>query len=108
MPKRTKTVAAASAVLAASLAFLAGACSATVAGGRARSALAAQGDTPYAAVEQLARVLVQIENDYVDPVDRRKLIEGAVRGMVAELDPHSSYMAPDEFSAFESDTEGRF
>jgi carboxyl-terminal processing protease len=68
----------------------------------------ARGDTPYAAVEQLARVLVQIENEYVDPVDRTKLVEGAIKGMVADLDPHSSFMPPEEFSAFESDTEGRF
>ncbi len=81
-----------------------GAC-ATAMGGGARSAL---GDTPYAAVEQLGRVLVQIETEYVDPVDRSKLVEGAVKGMVGELDPHSSYMTPEEFSAFQSDTEGRF
>jgi carboxyl-terminal processing protease len=59
-------------------------------------------------MEQLGRVLVEVENDYVDPVDRAKLIDGAVKGMVSELDPHSSYMPPDEFQAFESDTEGQF
>ncbi|HEY4016815.1 MAG TPA: S41 family peptidase [Polyangiaceae bacterium] len=68
----------------------------------------AMGDAPYAAVEQLGRVLVEVEREYVDPVDRAKLVDGAVKGMVAELDPHSSYMAPDEFQAFESDTEGEF
>ena len=68
----------------------------------------AQGDTPYAAVEQLGRVLVEVENEYVDPVDRAKLVDGAIKGMVAELDPHSSYMPPEEFVAFESDTEGQF
>jgi carboxyl-terminal processing protease len=68
----------------------------------------AQGDTPYAAVEQLGRVLVEVENEYVDPVDRAKLVDGAIKGMVAELDPHSSYMPPEEYVAFESDTEGAF
>jgi carboxyl-terminal processing protease len=76
-----------------------------VLGGGARFA---QGDTPYAAVEQLGRVLVEVENEYVDPVDRAKLVDGAIRGMVSELDPHSSYMPPDEFQAFENDTEGAF
>jgi carboxyl-terminal processing protease len=85
-------------------AFAGGAC-ATVFGGGARLA---RGDAPYAAVEQLGRVLVEVEREYVDPVDRAKLVEGAVKGMVAELDPHSSYMPPDEFQAFESDTEGQF
>jgi carboxyl-terminal processing protease len=59
-------------------------------------------------VEQLGRVLVEVENEYVDPVDRAKLVDGAIKGMVAELDPHSSYMPPEEYVAFESDTEGQF
>ncbi|MDP9149806.1 MAG: S41 family peptidase [Myxococcota bacterium] len=85
-------------------AFAGGACVTALAGGP-RSA---QGDAPYAMVEQLGRVLVQVENEYVDPVDRAKLLDGAVKGMVAELDPHSSYMPPEEFRAFESETEGQF
>jgi carboxyl-terminal processing protease len=85
-------------------AFAGGACVSTLSGG-GRSA---RGDTPYAAVEQLGRVLVEVENEYVDPVDRTKLVNGAIKGMVSELDPHSSYMPPDEFSAFQSDTEGQF
>jgi carboxyl-terminal processing protease len=85
-------------------AFLGGAC-ANALGGVGRSA---HGDVPFAAVEQLGRVIVAIENDYVDPVDRSKLVDGAIKGVVAELDPHSSYMPPDEFRAFESDTEGAF
>ena len=84
-------------------AFAGGAC-ATVLGGPP----AAHGDTPYQAVEQLGRVLVEVENEYVDPVDREKLVDGAIKGMVAELDPHSSYMPPEEFQSFESDTEGEF
>src|ERR1700722_9809486 len=86
-------------------AFAGGACATTFGGGGSRMA---QGDAPFAAVEQLGRVLVEVENDYVDPVDRAKLVDGAIKGMVAELDPHSSYMPPDEFRAFESDTEGEF
>src|SRR5580704_4744196 len=85
-------------------AFAGGACANVLGGG----AHAAQGDRPFAAIEQLGRVLVEVENEYVDPVDRGKLVDGAIRGMVAELDPHSSYMPPDEFQAFESDTEGQF
>src|SRR6516164_2084380 len=84
-------------------AFAGGACATALGGPRF-----AQGDTPYAAVEQLGRVLVEVENEYVDPVDRAKLVDGAIKGMVSQLDPHSSYMPPDEFQAFESDTEGAF
>src|SRR5215471_12430031 len=86
-------------------AFAGGAC-ATGLGSFAFGSHVARGDTPYAAVEQLGRVLVEVENEYVDPVDRAKLVDGAIKGMVAQLDPHSSYMPPDEFRTFESDTEG--
>jgi carboxyl-terminal processing protease len=65
-------------------------------------------ENPYAVVGQLARVLVQIENEYVDPVDRSKLLNGAIKGMVDGLDPHSSYMSADDFEAFASETEGHF
>ncbi len=65
-------------------------------------------DSPYDMLRQLSRVLVLIENDYVEPVDRRRLVEGAIKGMVAELDPHSDYMPPRDYKIFESDTEGHF
>lgn len=87
-------------------AFAGGACATLTSGTRHASGAAL--DTPYAAVEQMGRVLVEVENDYVDPVDRAKLVNGAIKGMVAELDPHSSYMTPEEFQLFESDTEGQF
>jgi len=85
-------------------AFAGGACVTGLGGGPQ----SARGDAPYSAVEQLGRVLVEVENEYVDPVDRSKLVDGAIKGMVAELDPHSSYMPADEFQAFQSDTEGEF
>lgn len=65
-------------------------------------------DAPYAPLSQLARVLVQVENQYVDPVDRDRLLEGALKGMVAELDPHSAYMPQREFAMFNEDTGGSF
>jgi len=67
-----------------------------------------EAQNPYQAVAQMGRVLVQVENNYVDPVDRGKLVEGAIKGMVENLDPHSSYLPPDEWKQFQSDTEGKF
>jgi carboxyl-terminal processing protease len=67
-----------------------------------------QAASPYAPFDQLSRVLVLIENQYVDPAQRTKVIEGAIKGMVAELDPHSVYMNPEEFAIFQGDTEGKF
>jgi carboxyl-terminal processing protease len=67
-----------------------------------------QRESPYEMLEQLGRVLALIENEYVEPVDRTRLIEGAIKGMVAELDPHSGYLPPQDWSIFQSDTEGKF
>ena len=65
-------------------------------------------ENPYALLSQLGRVLTWIENEYVDPVDHRTLLEGALEGMVAKLDPHSAYLPPEDYAIFQSDTEGRF
>jgi carboxyl-terminal processing protease len=89
-------------------AFAGGACATTLSGLGGGGGRVAQGDTPFAAIDQLGRALVEVQNDYVDPVDRAKLVEGAIKGIVGELDPHSSYMPPEDFQAFESETEGEF
>jgi carboxyl-terminal processing protease len=65
-------------------------------------------DNPYFPFEQLGRVLAWIENEYVDPVERKRLVEGAIKGMVAELDPHSSYLPAEDYGIFQADTEGHF
>jgi len=56
----------------------------------------------------MARVLSLVEDEYVDPVDPERLVTGAIRGMVAELDPHSEYLAAEDYRRFQEDTEGRF
>jgi carboxyl-terminal processing protease len=79
------------------------------AGGAAVSRLAAAApESPYDLVRQLARVLVLVENEYVDPIDRSRLLEGAIKGMVAELDPHSAYLTPEDYKTFQEDTQGEF
>src|SRR5262249_47189527 len=64
--------------------------------------------SPYSPIDQLARVLVIVENQYVEPAKRDKLTEGALKGMVAELDPHSAYLPPEEFAIFQGETAGKF
>jgi len=72
-----------------------------------RASLATSRDeSPYAILERLGRVLLLVENAYVEPVDRERALEGAIKGMVAELDPHSSYMSKEEYADFRSDTSG--
>lgn len=65
-------------------------------------------DSPYHVIDQLSRVLVLIENEYVEPVARERLLEGSIKGMVAELDPHSAFLPARDFKIFQGDTEGRF
>ena len=67
-----------------------------------------EAQSPYAPLSQMARVLVFMENQYVDPVERETILDGAIKGMVAELDPHSAYMNPKDFALFNEDTEGTF
>src|SRR5262245_57602339 len=64
--------------------------------------------SPFAVVDQMARVLTIVENDYVDPVERDKLLAGAIKGMVGELDPHSTFLPPEDNALFQSETEGKF
>lgn len=49
-----------------------------------------------------------INNLYVDSVDERKLVEGGIRGMLAELDPHSSYTTAKETKAMNESLNGSF
>lgn len=80
-------------------------------GGVASSQLAQAGtasDSPYDLFDQLANVLVLVERQYVEPVDRRRLVRGAIKGMVAELDPHSAYLPARDYAVFRGDTAGRF
>lgn len=49
-----------------------------------------------------------INNFYVDSVDEKKLVEDAIRGMLEQLDPHSSYSTPKEVKSFNESINGNF
>ena len=53
-------------------------------------------------------VMHLVRRNYVEDVDETNLIRGAVRGMLAELDPHSTYMDPDSHKEMQIDTKGEF
>ena len=55
-----------------------------------------------------ADTLDQVERNYVKPVDRRELMEGAIRGMLSKLDPHSTYIGPKELDRFKTSVENEF
>ncbi|NOY91344.1 MAG: S41 family peptidase [Deltaproteobacteria bacterium] len=64
--------------------------------------------SPYPNLGVFARALVHVETSYVEEVDQDALVYGAIRGMVATLDPHSAFLDPEEMRLLESDTDGRF
>ncbi len=53
-------------------------------------------------------VMKKVEENYVKEVKIKDLIEGAIRGMVGTLDPHSSFMDADVFKEMQIDTKGEF
>src|SRR5437660_9616793 len=53
-------------------------------------------------------VLERIRRDYVEPVDEKTLMENAINGMLAALDPHSSYMNPKVYKDMQVQTRGEF
>ncbi len=55
-----------------------------------------------------ANVLRLVRDNYVEPVDERALVQGAVRGMLQALDPHSSYLDPSAHREMQVDTKGEF
>lgn len=62
----------------------------------------------YAELQTFSKILSLIQQYYVEEVDTKKLISGAIKGMLRELDPHTSYMPPDVYKDFESETSGEF
>ncbi len=56
----------------------------------------------------LAEVLERVRRDYVEVVDDRQLIESAIRGMIADLDPHSQFLDPREYEEIRISTTGNY
>jgi carboxyl-terminal processing protease len=65
-------------------------------------------DIPYRELEVFSDVLNLIQNNYVEDVDPKELIEHAIEGMVNGLDPHSAYLPPEAFEELQADTKGEF
>jgi carboxyl-terminal processing protease len=63
---------------------------------------------PWEEAHLLAEVFERVKRNYVDDVDDHKLLEDAVRGMVAGLDPHSAFLDNDEFEEIRLSTMGSY
>ena len=62
----------------------------------------------YESLKLLATVLSLVEKYYTEPVDTTKLINGSLKGLLKELDPHSSLLTPELYKELESETRGQF
>jgi carboxyl-terminal processing protease len=56
----------------------------------------------------VAEVIDRVRREYVDAVDDRQIVEGAIRGIVAELDQHSSFLDADEYEDIRISTTGEY
>ena len=63
---------------------------------------------PLDELRTFTEVFSRIKSDYVEPVQDKKLLEDAVQGMLAGLDPHSAYLDADSFKDMRVETEGQF
>ena len=63
---------------------------------------------PPADARVLAEILERVKREYVEPVSDRQLMDNAVRGMLAELDPHSRYLDPREYEEIRIGTRGTY
>ena len=62
----------------------------------------------YEDLSLFTNVLTLVRRNYVEPIDESQLVRGAVRGMLAELDPHSSFMDAEAYTEMQVDTKGEF
>ena len=62
----------------------------------------------YNEIEVFTDALTITQNNYVDEIEPKKLIHGAIRGMLSALDPHSQFMEPEFYNEMKLQTEGEF
>ena len=77
-------------------------------GAPALAAAASSPDSKYEDLRRFSQVLDLVERNYVKDVTRADLINGALKGMLSALDPHSTFMTPEEYKEMHENTAGEF
>jgi carboxyl-terminal processing protease len=77
-------------------------------GGQGLDRVSAVGRDAYEGLEAFTNVLAIVQKNYVEEVGTKKLVEGAINGMLNALDPHSAYLTPESYKELQVDTEGSF
>jgi carboxyl-terminal processing protease len=70
--------------------------------------VSALSDNMYEDLKVFTDVIGLIQKDYVEETKSKDLIQGAIKGMLETLDPHSAYMPPNMFKEMQEETKGRF
>jgi carboxyl-terminal processing protease len=70
--------------------------------------VSAVGRQDYESLEAFSNILSIVRKNYVEDVETKNLVNGAINGMLSSLDPHSAYLTPDLYKELQSDTQGRF
>lgn len=68
----------------------------------------AASDDKYKALDTFTQALGIVESDYVEQISQKDIIYGAIKGMLQDLDPHSTFYTPAEYQSFQVDTKGSF
>ena len=66
----------------------------------------AKAQDPYRSLHLLAQIIRTIEGNYIEEVDTEQLIDGAIKGLVATLDPHSRYIDPETYEVLQNTANG--
>jgi carboxyl-terminal processing protease len=69
---------------------------------------AQEGKLPLQELRNFTEIFDRIRNAYVEPVDDETLLQYAIDGMLSNLDPHSDYLLPEDFSELQEHTSGKF
>ena len=72
-----------------------------------KTAFSADRET-YKSLRLFNEILDMIEKNYVEEVDTKEIIDGAIKGMVKSLDPHSEYMSKETYEDLQVGTKGEF
>jgi carboxyl-terminal processing protease len=62
----------------------------------------------YQYLKLFSDVMSIVQDNYVEKIDQKKLIYGAINGMLRELDPHSSFLKPEDYKELQIETKGKF
>lgn len=63
---------------------------------------------PLDELRTFSEIFAKIKQDYVEPVEDKTLLENAIKGMLSGLDPHSSYLIPEDYEELQAGTSGEF